>query len=127
MPASSLYHKISENILFWKNKKNIQSPKEFIKTLDLSNAVNLTTISTFGFESLTSLKFPDSSLTTIGDQSFNRAALNEVIIPSSVTKIGTAAFASMPSGSVIKIRRKNSTGLTLGTKWNGSATIKYIG
>ena len=116
-----------ENILFWKNKKNIQSPKEFIKTLDLSNAVNLTTISTFGFESLTSLKFPDSSLTTIGDQSFNRAALNEVIIPSSVTKIGTAAFASMPSGSVIKIRRKNSTGLTLGTKWNGSATIKYIG
>ena len=104
------------------------TPAAFIEELDLSSAIYLTNITTSSrFKSLTSLTLPDASLTTIGPWTFSVSKLTNVVIPSSVTNIGMSAFGSMQSGSIIKVKRRNSNGLTLGNNWSGKATVRYIG
>ena len=106
----------------------IESASYYVESLDLSNAIYLETISTTNFNNLKSLSLPQNGvLHTIQGSSFRNAKLNSLTIPSTVTSIGAYAFYSMPKGSIIKIKRINSVGLSLGQKWNGNATISYVG
>ena len=47
-----------------------------------------------------------------------------ITIPGSITSIGNNAFNFTDVSNII-IKRANSTGLTLGTGWNGPATVSY--
>jgi prepilin-type N-terminal cleavage/methylation domain-containing protein len=91
----------------------------------------ITTIGKYAFYDITTLTNVDLSratgLTTIKDSAFYSNKDNYVDIPSSVTTIENNAFANNASGSTIFIKGKvNSTNFTsLGTSWNGSATVIY--
>ena len=104
----------------------IASHNRHIKSLDFSNATGLTEIGSYIVGgSLQKVVF-NNTLQKIGNSAFgNNHNLGNVDIPASVTSIGTYAFNSMTSDKTIRIRRKNSTGLTLGTRWNGNANIVY--
>ena len=104
----------------------IASHNRHIKSLDFSNATGLTEIGSYIVGgSLQKVVF-NNTLQKIGNSAFgNNHNLGNVDIPASVTSIGTYAFNSMTSDKTIRIRRKNSTGLTLGASWNGKANIVY--
>ena len=104
----------------------IASHNRHIKSLDFSNATGLTEIGSYIVGgSLQKVVF-NNTLQKIGNSAFgNNHNLGNVDIPASVTSIGTYAFNSMTSDKTIRIRRKDSTGLTLGTSWNGKANIVY--
>ena len=104
----------------------IASHNRHIKSLDFSNATGLTEIGNHIVGgSLQKVVF-NNTLQKIGNSAFgNNHNLGNVDIPASVTSIGTYAFNSMTSDKTIRIRRKNSTGLTLGRSWNGNANIVY--
>ncbi len=87
---------------------------------------NLTTIGSYVFYSnqLTSVTIPNS-VTAIGSYAFSFNLLTEVTIPDNVTTIGSSAFYQNPNLTIITIKRSDSTGITLGANWNGSATVVY--
>ena len=55
---------------------------------------------------------------------FAEAKLTYVTIPASVTEIGANAFREMQTGSIIKVNRSES-GMNLGNRWNGYATVTF--
>ena len=71
-----------------------------------------------------SIKLP-STLELIGSYSFENCGLTSVIIPSNVINIGSQAFANNPNLSTITVKRASSDGMTLGSNWNGTATVVY--
>ncbi len=73
---------------------------------------------------LSSVNIPDS-VTSIGIQAFSHNQLSSVIIPSSVSSIGSYTFSNNPLGTITMQGRENTTGMTLGTNWNGSGTIVF--
>ena len=96
--------------------------KKIIDTLDLSNAKYLTEID-FKYLDVNNVLFPES-LTKISASAFSNCKFTYINIPKNVTFIGDYAFNSMPGGSLIKVNRPKN-GMTLGTKWNGLASVSY--
>ena len=66
-----------------------------------------------------------STLETIGVDAFKYTSLTNVIIPKNVILIGSNAFSSNSNLKTITIKRANSDGMTLGSGWNGNATVVY--
>ncbi len=96
-----------------------------LTNVTIPNSVTSIDVSTFENNQLTSVKIPDS-VTSIGSWAFYYNQLTSVTIPNSVTSIGTAAFSSNPNlTEIIMEGRSNLDGMTLGTGWNGVATITY--
>ncbi len=64
-------------------------------------------------------------LESIGSGSFYETGITSVTIPTSVKTIGDDAF-NTPSLSTINLKgRTTLDGMTLGTNWNGSATVVF--
>ncbi len=88
---------------------------------------HITTINQSAFENnqLTSVDLP-WSLTTISQMAFYKNSLSgTLVISNNVNNIGAYAFGFNPNLSTIVVKRQDSTGLTLGTNWNGSAQVVY--
>ena len=93
---------------------------------------SVTTIGDDAFQNnqITSVTFEDtqdhpSGLTQIGASSFRNNQLTSLVIPGSVTTIRDYAFYDNPDLTTIVIKRADSTGMTLGTSWNGTATVVH--
>ena len=104
----------------------IYDEKNNIK-INLLNSTHITTIKrdTFIYATITNIIFP-SSLQSIESFAFERSNLTgELIIPSSVTYIGTQAFFGSSKLTKITIKRANSDGITLEANWNGNVPYEF--
>ena len=66
-----------------------------------------------------------SRLSKIGNSAFANNWLTNVEIPLNVSTIGDDAFNENPNLTTITIKKADSSGITLGANWNGSATVVY--
>lgn len=73
---------------------------------------------------LTSVTLPNG-LVRIGESAFEKNSLTTVTIPKTVTEIGSNAFYDNPLTTVTLKGRSSTSGMTLGSNWNGTGTIVY--
>ncbi len=67
-----------------------------------------------------------SNVTTIGGDAFPNNKLINVTIPSSVTSIEAYAFdGNVNLNNIIMQGKTTTTGIYLGTSWNGTGTIVF--
>ena len=111
---------------YFNDSEDIVAINQHIRSLDFSNATGLTEIENHIVGGSLQKVIFNSTLQKIGNSAFgNNHNLGNVDIPASVTSIGSGAFNSMTSDKTIRIRRSDSTGLTLGNDWNGKANFIY--
>ena len=104
-----------------------------VENLVVTMGSNVTTIGAHAFQNcgkLKSVTLP-STLTTIGNETFNRTGLTSISIPASVTSIGDFAFQSCDNMTSIRIEDSETPLSLAGTYserplWNSATTI-YIG
>ena len=78
----------------------------------------------FRYTGITSLSLPNG-LVKIGEDAFSGNSLTTVSIPKTVTEIGSNAFRDNPLTTVTLKGRSSTSGMTLGSNWNGTGTIVY--
>lgn len=111
---------------FLKGSDEVVASNEHIKSLDFSNATGLTEIGKMIVRNSLEKVIFNNTLQKIDNSAFSQnKKLNNVDIPASVTSIGDNSFNSMTADKTIRIRRSDSTGLTLGRNWNGKANVVY--
>jgi len=92
---------------------------------------NVTTIGKYAFDGcsgLTAITL-SNTLTSIGDYAFRKCTkVSKIVIPYSIRSIGKYAFNGWKSTQTIEFAgRTNTTGLSLGSSWKGSAKLAYSG